>query len=60
MGPTIFPSDSNLPGRDSLLVQAGLTLATVSDFSAQLEIGGEFFREGYTAMNLGLNLTWQF
>lgn len=55
-----FSSDSDLPGCDSLLVQAGLTLATVSDFSAQLEIGGEFFRVGYTAMNLGLNLTWQF
>ena len=41
-------------------MQAGLTLATVSDFSAQLEVGGEFFRTGYTAMNVGLNLAWQF
>ena len=55
-----FSSDSNLPGRDSLLLQAGLTLTTVSDFSAQLEVGGEFFREGYTALNVGLNLAWQF
>lgn len=55
-----FSSDSDLPGRDSLLVQAGLALATASDFSAQLEVGGEFFREGYTAMNVGLNRTWQF
>ena len=55
-----FSSDSDLPGRDSLLLQAGLTLATASDFSAQLEVGGEFFREGYTALNVGLNLAWQF
>ena len=55
-----FSSDTELPGRDSLLLQAGLTLATVSDFSAQLEVGGEFFRSGYTALNMGLNLGWTF
>ena len=55
-----FASDSGLPGRDSLLVQAGLTLTSSRDFTAQLEVGGEFFREAYTGMNIGLNLAWEF
>ena len=55
-----FASDSGLPGRDSLLLQAGLTLTSSRDFTAQLEVGGEFFREAYTGMNIGLNLAWEF
>ena len=55
-----FESDSELPGRDSLLVQAGLTLTSSRDFTAQLEVGGEFFRENYTGVNIGLNLAWEF
>ncbi|HIW00632.1 MAG TPA: autotransporter outer membrane beta-barrel domain-containing protein, partial [Candidatus Desulfovibrio intestinipullorum] len=55
-----FASDSELPGRDSLLVQAGLTLTSSRDFTAQLEVGGEFFRENYTGVNIGLNLAWEF
>ena len=55
-----FASDSGLPGRDSLLVQAGLTLTSSRDFTAQLEVGGEFFRENYTGVNIGLNLAWEF
>ena len=26
----------------------------------ELEVGGEFFRSGYTALNMGLNLGWTF
>lgn len=50
----------DLPGRNRQLLQAGFILATVSDFSAQLEVGDEFFRTGYAAMNIGLNVGWTF
>ena len=55
-----FESDSDLPGRDSLLLQAGFTLSNNKDFTAQLDVGGEFFRQNYTGMNIGLDLSWQF
>ena len=56
-----FTSATDLLGRDSLLLLGSLRFRhPTSSFFAQIDFGGEFFREGYTAMNLGLNLTWQF
>lgn len=55
-----FESDSDLPGRDSLLLQAGFTFLSNKDFTAQLDVGGEFFRQDYTGMNVGLDLSWHF
>lgn len=55
-----FESDSDLPGRDSLLLQAGFTFLSNKDFTAQLDVGGEFFRQDYTGLNVGLDLSWHF
>lgn len=55
-----FESDTDLPGRDSLLLQAGFALSSNKDFTAKLDVGGEFFRQDYTGMNIGLDLSWQF
>lgn len=55
-----FESDSDLPGRNSLLLQAGFTFLSNKDFTAQLDVGGEFFRQDYTGMNVGLDLSWHF
>ena len=55
-----FESETDLPGRDSLLLQAGFALSSNKDFTAKLDVGGEFFRQDYTGMNIGLDLSWQF
>lgn len=55
-----FDSETELPGRDSLLVQAALNLTTVSEFSARLEVGAELLRTGYSSGTLGLTLSWSF
>ncbi len=55
-----FESATDLAGRDSLLVQGSLRLTHPSSFFAKVELGGEFFREHYTAVNVGLQLGWEF
>ncbi len=43
-----------------MLVQGGIRLAGTTGLSANLEAGVELFREDYTAVNVGLNLAWEF
>ncbi len=55
-----FATATDLPGRDSMLVQSSLRFTHPSNFFVQVELGGEFFRTDYTAMNVGLQLGWDF
>ena len=56
-----FESATDLPGRDSLLVQGSLRFRhPTSSFFAQIDFGGEFFREDYTSLQAGLQLGWEF
>ncbi len=55
-----FATATDLPGRDSMLVQSSIRLTHPSNFFVQVDLGGEFFRTEYTAVNVGLQLGWDF
>lgn len=56
-----FKSATNLPGRDSLLLWGSLRFRhPTSPFFAQIDFGGEFFREDYSAIRAGLQIGWEF
>ena len=55
-----FATATDLPGRDSMLVQSSVRFTHPSNFFVQMDLGGEFFRTDYTAVNVGLQLGWDF
>ena len=55
-----FATATDLPGRDSMLVQSSIRFTHPSNFFVQMDLGGEFFRTDYTAVNVGLQLGWDF
>lgn len=59
-GARSFRSSADLAGRDALLVQGGVRLTHPSRFFAQIDAGGEFFRTGATAADVGLSFGWEF
>ena len=58
--PYDFATATDLPGRDSMLVQSSVRFTHPSNFFVQMDLGGEFFRTDYTAVNVGLQLGWDF
>lgn len=55
-----FGSDTDIAGRDALLLQSGLRLTHASGAFIQAELGGEIFRTRSTSVNAGLSLGWEF
>ena len=55
-----FATATDLPGRDSMLLQSSVRFTHPSNFFVQMDLGGEFFRTDYTAVNVGLQLGWDF
>ena len=55
-----FATATDLPGRDSMLLQSSVRFTHPSNFFVQMDLGGEFFRTDYTAVNIGLQLGWDF
>ena len=56
-----FTSATDLPGRDSLLLLGSLRFRhPTSSFFAQIDLGGEFFREDYSSIQAGLQIGWEF
>ena len=55
-----FSSDTDIAGRDALLLQSGLRLTHASGAFIQAELGGEIFRTRSTSVNAGLSLGWEF
>lgn len=55
-----FATATDLPGRDSMLVQSSVRFTHPSNFFVQMDLGGEFFRTDYTAVNVGLQFGWDF
>ena len=55
-----FATATDLPGRDSMLLQSSIRFTHPSNFFVQMDLGGEFFRTDYTAVNVGLQLGWDF
>ena len=55
-----FATATDLPGRDSMLLQSNIRFTHPSNFFVQMDRGGEFFRTDYTAVNVGLQLGWDF
>ena len=59
-GPYTFTGESEYRDRDALLVQAALRLTVHEDFYANLDVGGELFRDDSSGVNVGLTLGWTF
>lgn len=59
-GPYTFTGESEYRDRDTLLVQAALRLTVHEDFYANLDVGGELFRDDSSGVNVGLTLGWTF
>lgn len=55
-----FATATDLPGRDSMLVQSSVRFTHPLNFFVQMDLGGEFFRTDYTAVNVGLQFGWDF
>lgn len=55
-----FESQSDIPGRDAMLVQTGLRATHASGFFAQIELGAEFFRPGSSSCSGGINFGLEF
>lgn len=55
-----FSSHSDLSGRDSMLLNGGILLSTAGGFAARLEIGAEFLREDYHALDFAFTLSGRF
>ena len=55
-----FATATDLPGRDYMLVQSSIRFTHPSNFFVQMDLGGEFFRTDYTAVNVGLQIGWDF
>ena len=43
-----------------MLLQSSVRFTHPSNFFVQMDLGGEFFRTDYTAVNVGLQLGWDF
>lgn len=59
-GPYTFTGESEYRDRDALLVQAALRLTVHEDFYANLDVGGELFRDDSSGVNVGFTLGWTF
>ncbi len=55
-----FESQSDIPGRDAMLVQTGLRATHASGFFAQIELGAEFFRSRSSSCSGGINFGLEF
>lgn len=55
-----FESQSDIPGRDAMLVQTGLRATHASGFFAQIELGAEFFRSHSSSCSGGINFGLEF
>ncbi len=57
---TGFESQSDIPGRDAMLVQTGLRATHASGFFAQVALGAEFFRSHSSSCSGGISLGLEF
>nr|WP_281377855.1 S8 family serine peptidase [Desulfovibrio intestinalis] len=55
-----FESQSDIPGRDAMLVQTGLRATHASGFFAQVELGAEFFRSHSSSCSGGISFGLEF
>lgn len=57
---TSFESQSDIPGRDAMLVQTGLRATHASGFYAQMALGAEFFRAHSSSCSGGISFGLEF
>lgn len=55
-----FSSDTELTGRDALLLQGSLRMTHANGVFLQADVGGEIFRTCASSVNVGLSLGWKF
>ncbi|MFT4301597.1 MAG: S8 family serine peptidase [Desulfovibrio sp.] len=55
-----FESQSDIPGRDAMLVQTSLRATHTSGFFAQVELGAEFFRSHSSSCSGGISFGLEF